>query len=305
MFATVWLIISIAASGAPAQTAAWEWRPFRLYVRDSTSLLPLANARVNVGDTWSDLLDRDGSVLIDPRPGVRFPLVVSVTAPGYGTQQYVLDSPKPSNTELHMMRLGPDRPPAMTRVSAAELAPGVRERAREQHARGLEALARRDYAAAEKLFRDAIELTPSSSSAHNNLGLVYLRQGDLVRAAPEFEKAYALAPGNAVAAGNLGTLRFLESRRDESFRLLEQARAGGFPSQLADYLFGLLALERNRPHEAAAALLAVAAERYPYRDLFLAVALERSGRQREAARHLRQFRKRVPVVLALAQLVDR
>lgn len=60
-----------------------------------------------------------------------------------------------------------------------------------------------DPAKAERLLRDALTADLFSGAAHNNLGVILLRQGRLYAAAAEFEWALKLIPGSADPRMNL------------------------------------------------------------------------------------------------------
>jgi Flp pilus assembly protein TadD len=52
-------------------------------------------------------------------------------------------------------------------------------------------------------FRQALELRPAFASAHNNLGVVLLRQGRRAEAIAHFQQALAIRPGYPEAQRNL------------------------------------------------------------------------------------------------------
>lgn len=75
-------------------------------------------------------------------------------------------------------------------------------RAQELNARAADALAT-DLDEAEQLLRDALSADLFFGPAHNNLGVVYLKQGKLYEAAGEFEWARKLMPGHPDPRMNL------------------------------------------------------------------------------------------------------
>ncbi len=78
---------------------------------------------------------------------------------------------------------------------------------------GLEAFSKRDWPAAVRQLRWALEYLPKSPAVHNSLGLAYLQSGDADHAAIEFRKAIALKPDFAEAYYNMA--QALERRDDE------------------------------------------------------------------------------------------
>jgi tetratricopeptide (TPR) repeat protein len=68
----------------------------------------------------------------------------------------------------------------------------------------------------EASYRAALEIDPSQTSPHNNLGYNLLLQGHADAAAEEFRKAIAIDPHSAIAHNNLGTaLMFSKSGKSE------------------------------------------------------------------------------------------
>ena len=94
--------------------------------------------------------------------------------------------------------------------------------------------AERDTAAAERLSRDAADLIPEDLEraedllrealtadifhglAHNNLGMVFLKQEKLYEAAQEFEWAKKLMPGHPDPRVNLGLVMEAAGKTDEA-----------------------------------------------------------------------------------------
>lgn len=64
----------------------------------------------------------------------------------------------------------------------------------------------RDIAKAERLFRSALAADPYCGPAHNDLGVVYLKGGQLYEAAAEFDWARKLMPGHPDPRLNLNGL---------------------------------------------------------------------------------------------------
>lgn len=88
---------------------------------------------------------------------------------------------------------------------------------------GIEAYRSGDDNAAQSALENAVETDAFSGIAHNNLGLVYYRQGKLYRAAQQFQLAAKLLPYNPEPANNLGLVLESAGRLDESVGQFEQA----------------------------------------------------------------------------------
>ena len=88
-------------------------------------------------------------------------------------------------------------------------------RAQELNAEAADALAT-DPEAAEKLLREALGADLFFGPAHNNLGVVYLKQGKLYEAAGEFEWARKLMPGHPDPRMNLALTLEQAGKTDEA-----------------------------------------------------------------------------------------
>src|SRR5262249_24667007 len=69
---------------------------------------------------------------------------------------------------------------------------------------------------AEKLLREALALDLYHGPAHNNLGVIYLKQGKLYEAAGEFEWAKKLMPESADPRMNLALVLEKAGRLDDA-----------------------------------------------------------------------------------------
>ncbi len=78
---------------------------------------------------------------------------------------------------------------------------------------GDERLARKDFAGAEAVFREAIEIAPTSAAAHRELGFALWEQGHAAAAWKELRLASRLDPGVAAVHYALGKLAWLLYQR--------------------------------------------------------------------------------------------
>lgn len=75
-----------------------------------------------------------------------------------------------------------------------------------------------------KNYTKAIELNPNHANAHNNLGFLYLKIGDLAHAAATLKNALAiLATPNLYILMNLGHVYFCEGKLEEAISLYRQS----------------------------------------------------------------------------------
>jgi len=93
------------------------------------------------------------------------------------------------------------------------------------NAKGLEELAERDYAKAEKLFKEALQADMFFGPAHNNLGIAYYEQQKFYLAAWEFDYARKLMPNKPDPKHNLGMVMEAVGKLDEAAAHYEDALA--------------------------------------------------------------------------------
>jgi Tfp pilus assembly protein PilF len=189
-------------------------------------------------------------------------------------------------------------------VDVSELSPRVQDRALQLQKRGLNAFLQSDYLAAENLFRQALELTPSSYSLCNDIGVGYARRMRWTEAAEWIEKAHSMAPWDPQIAGNLGIIRWLQDRNAESYDLLLMAIEHHYTPSLVCYAAAVMALQKHRPLEAVRNLSKVHGKGFPYRYLYLALAQRELGKSDSAAKSWRKFLEgnRAPFFLAAYQM---
>jgi tetratricopeptide (TPR) repeat protein len=82
-----------------------------------------------------------------------------------------------------------------------------------------------NFAAAEKLYQQLVELQPNSTVALANLGVAQFRQGKLTAAQLVLEKAIAADPEDAFSLTTLGAVMIEQNRIEDSIGYLERASA--------------------------------------------------------------------------------
>lgn len=97
-----------------------------------------------------------------------------------------------------------------------------REAAEELNAQAADVMGH-DLARAEELLREALSADLFHGPAHNNLGVLFLKQGKLYEAAHEFEWARKLLPGHPDPRVNLGIVMETAGRTDEALAAYEAA----------------------------------------------------------------------------------
>lgn len=71
---------------------------------------------------------------------------------------------------------------------------------------GLYHMEKRQYGAARIFFEKALEKHPDESGLYNNIGVIFIREGDLESALVSFRKAYGLDRDNPNVEANLGSI---------------------------------------------------------------------------------------------------
>lgn len=124
-------------------------------------------------------------------------------------------------------------------------------RAQELNAQAADALPT-DLDEAERLLRDALTADLFFGPAHNNLGVVYLKQGKLYEAAGEFEWARKLMPGHPDPRMNLALTLEQAGQTDEAITTYKTA-LDVWPGHIATIqaLAKLQVLGRRRSSELA------------------------------------------------------
>jgi len=103
----------------------------------------------------------------------------------------------------------------------------------------------------EKLFKSYISLFPDDAEGYKNLGGIYVLTGRAAEAADCYRRATDLAPGDAVLRARLARALLAAGRLDEAAAVAEDLGAGAGTE--ADYVRGLVYLERGKAAEALAA----------------------------------------------------
>jgi Flp pilus assembly protein TadD len=150
----------------------------------------------------------------------------------------------------------------------------------------------RDFEAAEKLLRRAIELKANVPEAHAALGVIYLKQGKLPEAAAALRREMAINPSDAAVRHNLATVLELQDQRDEAVALLRGVLKERPDYADARYLLGKILLAAGATGEATEHL--EAAVRIAPQDANihyqLGLAYQKLGRAELATREFDTFR---------------
>jgi Tfp pilus assembly protein PilF len=186
----------------------------------------------------------------------------------------------------------PRIPAAHSIVTVHQLAHRIPARARNEQNRAFAAQHKGDSAAAIEHFKKAIHNDPEYQDAINDLGVLYLRCGNIELAAEQFSNAIAVDPHEPTPYFNL-TLAYIgqsqfAAAEQTARRLVDVDRTGkGGP-----FLLGVsLVLQGKFTAEAERNLAGVTAD-YPLAELWLAVGLVEKGDLAGARHRLHQYNAR-------------
>ncbi len=267
----------------------------RLSILDANGRV-VTGASVYIGDT---VTVSDSAGWVETRGNVfgDQPVVIKVMAEGYQLTKATLQ-PGECSTQINLVRSDRGQTSYTSTVPAEELRPDVREQSIQLQLRAEKARARADYAASVQLLLEAWHLTPSDPAISNNLGVSFLRRGDLGQSSGWFEKAASLAPFDPKITGNLGLIRWAQGRDEESRQLLTKAIEHGYSSPAAHYVLGIVAVERGSSIEAIRELSMLKSGQFPYRGLFVAIAFRKAKKYDKAAKEHQRFLQgyRIPLL---------
>ncbi len=280
-----------------------ECTDIQIRVKD-TAGSPIMGAAVVPEDTiMAETTDTDGIVEIPCRVMQNVLPVIKISANGYIPTSVTL-LPNSSYFTVRLDRSEPVARSAGTTINASELSTDVQAKSVRLQEEAGKALAHQDYDNAGKLLLEALQLTPSAPGIANNLGIVALRHKDLESAGSWFQKAAEEAPYKADILGNLGLVRWMQHRTDESYSILVKASSRGYESNLGHYILGTISLEKGQSREAAEHLKKVSADHFPYRDLYLSIALRNCGKNKAADESYRSFLRRKPAPFMIYSLLS-
>jgi tetratricopeptide (TPR) repeat protein len=151
------------------------------------------------------------------------------------------------------------------------------------------AAARGNRGEALKYLREAVALHPDFAAAYNDLGAVYLAEGEFSLAAESFQQALVVAPTHRLALANLSLALIRMNRYREAG---EVARRGldVDPDHAGLHLI-LAASLMAQPGGTGEALEQIerASTQIPKAHLLAADLLLKAGRREEAMRHLEEY----------------
>ena len=112
-----------------------------------------------------------------------------------------------------------------------------------------------NYKVAGKQYQQILGEDPNNLEALSNLGVVYVRSGDLRAAESTLEKAVAIAPDNDFLLTTLGIVQYRQSKFDEAIVQLTKAIAINPKSATAHNYLGIAASQKGRQKEAEKEIL--------------------------------------------------
>src|SRR5207253_2262494 len=112
-----------------------------------------------------------------------------------------------------------------------------------------------NYRAAGKQYQQILAEDPNNLEALSNLGVVYVRSGDLRSAESTLGKAVTIAPDNDFLLTTLGIVQYRQSKFDEAIVQLTKAIAINPKSATAHNYLGIAASQKGRQKEAETEIL--------------------------------------------------
>ena len=112
-----------------------------------------------------------------------------------------------------------------------------------------------NYMVAGRQYQQILAEDPNNLDALSNLGVVYVRSGNLRSAESTLEKAVAIAPDNDFLLTTLGIVQYRQSKFDEAIVQLTKAIAINPKSATAHNYLGIAASQKGRQKEAEKEIL--------------------------------------------------
>lgn len=183
--------------------------------------------------------------------------------------------------------------PSGERISVAELRHKVPGKAMSAFMRGVKFAAAGDFLPAAKDFERAVRIDPEYSTAHGNLGVMYINLALPDQAAGEFRRASQLDPTVSTHHANLALALILLHLPGEAEQEAQTAVNLDHSNPRARYLLGFLLARRPETRGKAAEHLMYAARQMPDAHLILAEIYRLEGANALAQDEQEQYRKTI------------
>jgi hypothetical protein len=301
------LLIFVAQLSAQFRPSLWPetnadrlgiCRDIEITVRDSMGMVITGAMIVIDKSVMPFTTDAQGLIEIPCPVGMGPFAMLEVKAFGYHTSRVRIAPDANYRLEVILDKQDPVAPTAELTISAKELNKTIQMQSQELQNQAASAIRRQDYDTAGTLLLKALALTPSIAEITNNLGIIALHKKDLNAAGMWFEKAVEMAPRKAGIIANFGIVRWMQDRAEESYGLLKRAAAMGYESGACNYIIGRVSLKKGKNDEAVKYLKKAPPDRFPYRDLYLSIALHHLAKTKAAEETYKNFLRRNPVPYA-------
>ncbi len=245
-----------------------------VYLNRSAEPAPqvLVNIRsLSSGTIRTVLTDFDGRFELNQIPQGTYE--VSSSEQGYGFASTIAEvSLFPAEITLYLNSSMPARHAANPYlVSVRELK--IPSKAQNEYNRGLELLAKKDFAASLEHFTKAAAICPGYYEAIYHVGLVQLRLQHEDQAIEAFQKAIDLSGGHYARARFAYALILCDRRKPEEAERLIRRGLETDPDSAQGHLFlGIALLDQNRLDEAEKSLREALLRTPPYPEVYLVLA---------------------------------
>lgn len=162
-------------------------------------------------------------------------------------------------------------------ISIEQLKHPVPPGAAREYRASLNALTKGDLPASIAHCRKAIDVDPNNASAHNDLGVLFLDNGQIAQALEEFESAAAIQPGLVAAHLNAGYALLAMERPEGAEASLKKVLEIERNNRRAHLLLGWCLAIQHRYTVAALESLQIASRDYPEAHLAAADVLIHRG----------------------------
>lgn len=195
--------------------------------------------------------------------------------------------------QIFVSRGGENSLPSEERISVVELRHKVPGKAMSAFIRGMKWAAAGDFLRAAKDFERAVTIDPEYSTAHGNLGVMYINLALPDQAAGEFRRAIQLDPTASSHHANLALALILLKLHKEAEHEAQTAVNLDHSNSKARYLLGFLLARRPETRGKAEEHLMYAARQMPDAHLILADMYRLEGAEALAQKEQEQYRKTI------------
>lgn len=229
----------------------------------------------------------DGSFLFRDVPPGSYTVELSASGEAIERQTVSLNS---SSDQIEIRLPAAEKKPSGSgKVSVRELQQPLSRKSKKIFEAAQKASAAGDHAKEVEILRGSLNDPAAAPYARMNIGVAYLRSGQLAAGIPELREAVRLMPENPVARTNLAYALLLTKSLDEAEAECRRSLALDSTNAKTRWIMGSTLLAKGSHDEEAVQNLQLASREFPAAKVVLAHFYERSGQRDAAAQELREF----------------